>query len=253
MNKTTYLKSDFFRLFKKYPLYLAIVGVAVSFIFSLENYAFEKGMVNYNVMDTYLYSVGMSGKMIAYSFCTAAFGTAFCEDLENKYLRYSIERGNLIKYVLSKSIVIYISSVITMIFGTFLFIGYLRLQLPWTSDFATPNVSGMYEVLWKNGHFIVYIFMFALQMGMLAGTLSLAASLASIFISNKMLIMLTPILLYQILMEFRGSGWTNVMLFNPTLVQLTSDIKYFLIVCISSLGPSALFIWGIYIKIKNRL
>lgn len=48
-------KNRFQAIAKKYPLYLAIAGVAVSFIFSLENYAFEKGMVNFNVMDTYIY------------------------------------------------------------------------------------------------------------------------------------------------------------------------------------------------------
>ena len=64
MEKTKYLRTDFSRLFKKYPLYLAIVGVAASFIFSLENYAFEKGMVNVNVMDTYMFAVEMSSKLI---------------------------------------------------------------------------------------------------------------------------------------------------------------------------------------------
>ena len=90
-------KNRFQAIAKKYPLYLAIAGVAVSFIFSLENYAFEKGMVNFNVMDTYIYAVEMSGKMIAYAFCASAFAAVFCEDLENKYLRYSIGRGNLKK------------------------------------------------------------------------------------------------------------------------------------------------------------
>lgn len=138
-------KNRFQAIAKKYSLYLAIAGVAVSFIFSLENYAFEKGMVNFNVMDTYIYAVEMSGKMIAYAFCASAFAAVFCEDLENKYLRYSIGRGNLKKYVLSKVIVIYVSSIITMILGTLLFIMYLRLQLPWTSDLATSSISGMYQ------------------------------------------------------------------------------------------------------------
>lgn len=253
MEKTKYLRTDFSRLFKKYPLYLAIVGVAVSFIFSLENYAFEKGMVNVNIMDTYMFAVEMSGKMIAYAFCASAFATVFCEDLENKYLRYSIGRGNLIKYVFSKTIVIYISSIITMVLGTFLFVIYLRLQLPWTHDLEKTDMSGMYEILWGNGHFMAYIFVVALQMGMLAGTLSLAASFVSIFITNKMLIMLTPILLYQILMEFRGSGWANIMIFDPALFQFKSDMEYFLIVCGFSLAPSILFVFGIYRAIKNRL
>lgn len=96
-------KNRFQAIAKKYPLYLAIAGVAVSFIFSLENYAFEKGMVNFNVMDTYIYAVEMSGKMIAYAFCASAFAAVFCEDLENKYLRYSIGRGNLKKICAFKS------------------------------------------------------------------------------------------------------------------------------------------------------
>ena len=254
MEKTKYLRTDFSRLFKKYPLYLAIIGVAVSLIFSLENYAFEKGMVNFNVMDTYMFAVEMSGKMIAYAFCASAFATVFCEDLENKYLRYCIGRGNLIKYVISKTIVIYVSSIITMVLGTLLFVIYLRLQLPWvTSDSETSNMSGMYEALWGNGHFMAYIFIFALQMGMLAGTLSLAASFISIFITNKMLILLTPILIYQILLEFRGSGWANVMIFDPAVFGFKSDMEYFLMVCGFSLVPSVLLIWGIYKKIKNRL
>lgn len=44
-------------------------------------------------------------------------------------------------------------------------------------------------------------------MGMLAGTLSLAASFLSMFVSNKMLILITPILIQQILLEYRGKGW----------------------------------------------
>lgn len=79
--------------------------------------------------------------------CASAFAAVFCEDLENKYLRYSIGRGNLKKYVLSKVIVIYVSSIITMILGTLLFIMYLRLQLPWTSDLATSSISGMYHAI----------------------------------------------------------------------------------------------------------
>lgn len=94
MEKERYLKTDFRRLLK----ISSVSGdsrCSSLFHFSLENYAFEKGMVNFNVMDTYIYAVEMSGKMIAYAFCASAFAAVFCEDLENKYLRYSIGRGNL--------------------------------------------------------------------------------------------------------------------------------------------------------------
>ena len=71
MEKERYLKTDFRRLLKISSV-SGDSGVAVSFTFSLENYAFEKGMVNFNVMDTYIYAVEMSGKMIAYAFCASA-------------------------------------------------------------------------------------------------------------------------------------------------------------------------------------
>ena len=48
MNRAHYLKTDIRRLIKNYPIYLAIVGVAVSMWFSLEDYAFTEGMVNGN-------------------------------------------------------------------------------------------------------------------------------------------------------------------------------------------------------------
>lgn len=65
MNRAHYLKTDIRRLIKNYPIYLAIVGVAVSMWFSLEDYAFTEGMVNGNALDTYGFAVSMSGIMIA--------------------------------------------------------------------------------------------------------------------------------------------------------------------------------------------
>ena len=53
MNRAHYLKTDIRRLIKNYPIYLGIVGVAISMWFSLEDSAFTEGMVNGNALDTY--------------------------------------------------------------------------------------------------------------------------------------------------------------------------------------------------------
>lgn len=134
MNRAHYLKTDIRRLIKNYPIYLAIVGVAVSMWFSLEDYAFTEGMVNGNALDTYGFAVSMSGIMIAYAFCAFSYATVFCEDLEYKYARYSINRGNTWKYVVSKAVVVYGASVITMVLGSLLFVASIRLKIPWTSE-----------------------------------------------------------------------------------------------------------------------
>ena len=102
--------------------------------FSLEDYAFTEGMVNGNALDTYGFAVSMSGIMIAYAFCAFSYATVFCEDLEYKYARYSINRGNTWKYVVSKAVVVYGASVITMVLGSLLFVASIRLKIPWTSE-----------------------------------------------------------------------------------------------------------------------
>ncbi len=255
MSKVHYLKSDIRRLIKSYPIYLAILGVAAAIWFSLENFAFEEGLVNGNVLDTYSLAVDMSGIMIAYAFCAFSYATVFCEDLENKYARYGIIRGNTWRYVAAKSIAVYGSSVVTMVVGSLLFVVLVRFKLPWTSDYADHGLylGGMYSSLIAGGHYWIYVFLCALQMGMLAGVLSLAASFLSMFISNKMLILITPILLQQILLEFRGNSWFSVMLISPKINQFPTDIQYFLTVLGCSLCLSTLLTWGIYKKIKSRL
>ena len=254
MNSAHYLKTDIRRLIKNHSIYLAIMGVAVSIWFSLEDYAFNERMVNGNVLDTYSMAANMSGIMIVYAFCAFSYATVFCEDLEHKYARYSINRGNIWKYVVSKAVVVYGASVITMVLGSLLFVATIRLKLPWTSDSLQDiYLGGMYSSLIAGEHYWVYVILCTLQMGMLAGVLSLAASFLSMFVSNKMLILITPILLQQLLLEYRGNGWFNVLLIYPSSNQFSTDIQYFLTVFGSSLCFSALLTWGIYKKMKSRL
>lgn len=254
MNSAHYLKTDIRRLIKNHSIYLAIVGVAVSIWFSLEDYAFNERMVNGNVLDTYSMAANMSGIMIVYAFCAFSYATVFCEDLEHKYARYSINRGNIWKYVVSKAVVVYGASVITMVLGSLLFVATIRLKLPWTSDSLQDiYLGGMYSSLIVGEHYWAYVFLCTLQMGMLAGVLSLAASFLSMFVSNKMLILITPILIQQLLLEYRGNGWFNVLLIYPSSNQFSTDIQYFLTVFGSSFCFSVLLTWGIYKKIKSRL
>ena len=144
---------------------------------------------------------------------------------------------------------------ITMVLGSLLFVASIRLKIPWTSEGLQDAffMEGMYGSLIVGKHYWPYVFLSALQMGMLAGVLSLAASFLSMFVSNKMLVLITPVLIQQILMEYSGKGWFNAMLIYPTLNRFSTDIQYFLTALGCSLCFSALFTWGIYQKIKNRL
>ena len=81
-----------------------------------------------------------------------------------------------------------------MVLGSLLFVASIRLKIPWTSEgLQDIFMEGMYGSLIAGEHYWSYVFLCALQMGMLAGTLSLAASFLSMFVSNKMLILITPL------------------------------------------------------------
>ena len=105
-------------------------------------------------------------------------------------------------------------------------------------------MEGMYGSLIAGEHYWSYVFLCALQMGMLAGTLSLAASFLSMFVSNKMLILITPILIQQILLEYRGKGWFSVMLIYPTLNRFFDG---YTVLFLQSFGCSLCFFGTAYL------
>lgn len=112
-------------------------------------------------------------------------------------------------------------------------------------------MEGMYGSLIAGEHYWSYVFLCALQMGMLAGTLSLAASFLSMFVSNKMLILIT----YFNTANIIGISWKGLVQCNADISDLESVFDGYTVLSYSlcSLCFSALLTWGIYKKIKSRL
>ena len=99
--------------------------------FSLESVLFQKGLENGNVLSTYVYSTNMTGFLIAYSFCAFPFAGVYPEEQEHKYIRYNVIRGSLKSYVLSKTTVIYISSLSIMISVSYTHLDVYKRQMLW--------------------------------------------------------------------------------------------------------------------------
>lgn len=140
-----YLWADIKRLMRSWNFYASIAGVTVLFFYSLE----QKGMRN-DVLETYIASVTGSGIHIAAVFCAFAFSTVFCEELEHLYSRYALIRGDIKKYVISKALMIYVSSILVMLLSTFCFCMICSLKVPWAevNDSAwSMSVQGNYSSL----------------------------------------------------------------------------------------------------------
>ena len=115
--KIHYIRADIKRLLRNPWFYIGILGVAAGLYYAQEGRALRKSVI----ASYWMSFVSLSGMMILYLFCIFPFGMVFCEDLEHHSLRYQIIRGNIVRYVVSKTILIYISSVLTMVLGTGLF------------------------------------------------------------------------------------------------------------------------------------
>lgn len=252
MERTNYFKTDIRRLLKGYELYLAVIGVTAALFFSLE----DSGIINNSVMFTYLLSCICSGSLISYIFCAFPYAYALGEDMENKYVRYQLIRGNLKKYVVSKISVIYLSSIVTMVAGSALFLVLVRTQVPWLDMWADDGEffkGGQYSFLITNKHYFGYCLFNAFHMGLLAGTLSVLAAFVSLFVSNKVMVLAVPLLSYQILTVCLGRSKINLHSFEIYNKKFNNDIGYFLFVVMLSLVPVILLAAGSYKKIKKRL
>lgn len=249
MMETKYFLTDIRRLFKEYRFYLSIIGVTLSLLFSLESF----GIINNNVVSTYMMSTELSGIMVAYVFCAFPYALSLCESMEQKYIRYEVVRGNLKRFVISKVVVIYLSSMITMIAGTILFVLIIRWKVPWVdmkTDSQGISLAGQYSCFMVQGNYFLYCVVYAAYLGMLAGTMSVLAAFVSMYISNKVTVLAVPLLAYQILLDYAGRSMFTVFSFRIYNKLFESDLEYFMFVTMLSMVPVILLTVGIYRKIK---
>lgn len=235
----------------RYELYLSIIGVVCSLGFSLES----RGMFE-DVLITYIYATELSGMMVSYVFCSLAYATVFCEDREHSYIRYQILRMGIKKYVLIKVISIYMQAFMTMVIGSILFAVICRSQIPWItgdSEEIVSKFSGCYVDLIANGQYITYCLMYSGQLGLLAGTLSVCSAWISLYISNKVMVLILPVLIYQILLEYSGKSIMTVFSFRAYNKFFDQDWQCFLFVLTLSIVPVIALTAAIYRKIKRIL
>ncbi len=246
-----YLRANLRQLGRSYAWLVGMIGVAVFLFFALET----QGFYNNNVVSTYTFSTRMSGGLIIYVFCAFPYATKFCEELENKYVRYGVIRGNLKYYVLSKAVVIYFSSIIVMLGGTFLFLLLCRTQVPWMdwqwgNDYGSLT-AGCYGDILQAERPLEYCMLYALHLGLLAGMLSLFAAFCSIYVSNRVLVLIMPVLLFRILVSVNINGY-DIYIFYAVRV-FEKDWQNLLFTFLLSAIPSFLLTIGIYQGMKRKL
>lgn len=247
-----YFRTDLRAFVKSGAWLIGMAGVAASLFFSLAS----DGFYFNNVVELYVFATWMSGSLAAYVFCAFPYAAVFSGEMEHKYSRCAVIRGSLKGYVLSKAAVIYFSAVLTMLGGTMLFLLLCRTQLPWLNvqegyDYGTLY-SGCYSSILKAGKPFVYCMLGALNMGLLSGTLSVFAALCSLYISNRMLVLIIPVLLFDLLAAVNFNGY-DVYIFYQGVKIWNDGTMNFLFLFLLSVIPVLLLTAGIYLSMKRKL
>jgi len=251
MNKTRYAVSDRLRLITGFELYLAIIGTVCSLFFALENSGIQT-----SVLDTFIHTRMLSGHVLTYIFCALPYASIFCEDLEDKYIYYAVNRGKLRNYTISKVVHIYLSSVVTMVLGVLIYCLIVRIWVPWglASDTYYELASeGCYNSLVLHSRYLLYCLAYAFNLGLLAGTLSVAASYISLYIHSRIIVLTVPVLLILILYQIADNSNFTVAAFEPLYNSFSSELHNFSFILLLSLIPVLIFTVLIYRRLQKKL
>ncbi|WP_075721905.1 hypothetical protein [Roseburia sp. 499] len=256
-----YFRMDMWRCMKSGKMLVGALGVWFSLLLASGN------QVGRNVFDLYtgaLYGVPF---LLTMSFCAFSYADCFCDDFETKYIRTELIRGNLKRYTLSKIIVTFIASVITMILGTCIYVFILHMWMPFGSGDRETGVYGQlletggFRYFLGNENYIIYFILVALQLGLLAGILSIFASYISLYISNKLFVLSVPMIGYYLLYYYISALVGDTKFFK---VKVVFDATYGLKVCENDLFAflyalfaaviiGGILTLGIYCKIRRKL
>lgn len=253
--KTKYFIADMQRLLQRREVYVGIAGVAASLFFSVS------GNPQGTVVGNYLYGTYGAGFVLSFVFCTLAYGTVYSEDLENHYIRYSLIRGNLKGYVLTKTAAVFFSSVVVMAVGSALFGMVGSFRWPWIDNEIYNELVANSGYVWMAAEkrYILWLLSYGFQWGLLAGGLSQIAAFASLFITNRLLVLSVPLFAYQIITELsaklaeKNSMWSIQSVFDARYQMFGNDGKMFLWALVLGLGTAVLFGLASYFGIKKRM
>ncbi|MCI8873127.1 MAG: hypothetical protein HFH51_09790 [Lachnospiraceae bacterium] len=230
--KTFYFFTDLYRLLTRKETYLSVAGVALTLFFAVGSWEELAESVIY----TLLLSTYSAGFILSFVFCALPYGSVYSEELENNYIRYAVNRGGLMKYIISKNLVIFLSSVLAMGLGCLLFAVIVSFHLPWidAQTYETfISFCGYRDVL-DNGNYVLWVALYGIQWGIFGGCLSLISSWLSLYISNKLFVLAMPALLYQIIVELGANTFRKNSLLDPRIIfdarnnLFSDDVKMFL-------------------------
>ena len=173
-----------------------------------------------DVMYVFHQTIYSSMFFLNYFFTAVPCAGLLVEDWEDGYYRPAMIRGGLKSYVMAKATVIFAVPSIVLTAGNLLFLLLLRTRLPWMGNAGAHTVGVLAEqgagTLLTNGHYLLYGACYCLELGILLGILNLLAACSSLYLKNRLLTWIAPMLFYfllQYLMMLTGISRLGLLCF----------------------------------------
>lgn len=186
------IKSDIHRVLISGKIVIGIIATLIILTFSL----FGEQLTGVNVLYVFIFVMDGMPAMLILMAASYGYADSICSDIEHCYLRCLLIRTQLKKYVFAKVLVIFLSSLIITSFGILLFVVVMRFFLPWigTSDsmYEVFSETGCFCDLLKKGNYVLYFLLCGVKYGLLSGVLSVFAAYISLFVSNRMIVIIFP-------------------------------------------------------------
>lgn len=126
------------------------------------------------------------------------YGTSYCEDHQSRYDLYLMTRINSRQYAIGRVLTCWLTTIIAVFAGTWLYILCLRTIYPWVNesfDYASYLTFSDPKLL---NHPIVYLLYLTFIRMLAAGMWSIAALACSTIVSSTFVTIATPLLLNRV-------------------------------------------------------
>lgn len=137
--------------------------------------------------------------LLAMAVSAVVYTTSYCEDIEHNFLRYSILRTSVSKYVLSKVLTCFCGAFCTVFLGTIIFLTVKCLTLPLTAPESIAILNFQSESCFGNllsEHTMQFLLLQTTLNSLACGGLSALALAFSTFIKNSYGVFAIPFLLH---------------------------------------------------------
>jgi hypothetical protein len=190
-----YLKTDFHRGLISQTFLAACLGCILIGFFGLRD---EIG-IGLNVSVVYYYHfIFMDFEILFLLLCALPFSTSFCTDWNNRYLPYSMIRGDARSYSISKVAICALSGFFVSFLAHLFILGVLALICPISLNGSMDNPAAVFgfAYLLDTGTPFFYFIFILLPKCLICGLIAVFALWISTKITNVFVVLASPIIFY---------------------------------------------------------